>query len=99
MIRKVLHVDTCLLIHKRPPSPSFALRVHSFVYKAGLNPLDFYNASEISPNTGAPYGFFHQALPGEQGWAQTSGIGQWTAVDLFCVNASHPSSTFDDRVG
>lgn len=40
----------------------------SSIYKPGLVAADFYdasaNASEINPNTGLPYGFFHHAIPG-----------------------------------
>ena len=57
--------------------PPLCVRSNSVLYKGNiLLPSDFYNVSlEANPNTGTPYGFFHEPLPGGAGGLEGREVG------------------------
>ena len=59
------------------PSLPLCVRSNSVLYKGDiLLPSDYYNISlEANPNTGTPYGFFHEPLPGGAGGLEGRGEG------------------------
>ena len=59
------------------PSLPLCVRSNSVLYKGDiLLPSDYYNISlEANPNTGTPYGFFHEPLPGGAGGLEGREVG------------------------
>ena len=79
------------------PSLPLCVRSNSVLYKGDiLLPSDYYNISlEANPNTGTPYGFFHEPLPGGAGGLEGSDPVDSTMHRLGACKGGPPTGYLD----